>query len=50
MIEPLNLADHDVYVCFEFKDPFSYFQPGYFGDKTPLDGQVLAPPLAVCPA
>lgn len=33
VLEPLNLSEHDVYVCFDYKDPFSYFQPGYFGDK-----------------
>lgn len=41
IIEPLNLSPHDVYVCFDYKDPFSYFQPGYFGDKYPVDGQVV---------
>jgi len=40
LIGPLGLCDHDVYVCFDFKDPFSYFQPGYFGDKYPVDGVI----------
>jgi hypothetical protein len=38
---PIGLDDHDVYVCYKFKDPLSYFQPGYFADKYPSsDGQV----------
>jgi len=41
VMAPLGLNDHDVYVCFDFKDPFSYFQPGYFGDKKPLNGKVV---------
>jgi len=41
IIEPLGLTEHDVYVCCDYKDPFSYFQPGYFGDKYPTDGQVI---------
>jgi len=41
IIEPLNLTEHDVYVCFDYKDPFSYFQPGYFGDKYPLNNRVI---------
>ena len=58
LIGPLGLVDHDVYVCFDFKDPtltlalaltlalycfkdpFSYFQPGYFGDKHPVAGSL----------
>ena len=40
VMAPLNLTPHDVYVCFDFKDPFSYFQPGYFGDKYPVEGKV----------
>lgn len=40
VMKPLGLCDHDVYVCFEFKDPFSYFQPGYFGDKVPGNGKL----------
>jgi len=41
VMDPLNLSEHDVYVCFDYKDPFSYFQPGYFGDKYPnTTGQV----------
>lgn len=35
VMDPLNLTQHDIYVCFDFKNPFSYFQPGYFGDKYP---------------
>jgi len=37
---PLQLTPHDMYVCFDAKDPFSYFQPGYFGDKHPVDGHI----------
>jgi len=41
VMEPLDLTAHDTYVCFDYKDPFSYFQPGYFGDKYPgVDGKV----------
>jgi len=37
---PLHLDQHDMYVCYGFKDPFSYFQPGYFKDKQPVDSKV----------
>jgi len=40
-MEPLQLDRHDCYVCFGYKDPFSYFQPGYFKDKSPIDGKVF---------
>ena len=41
VMDPLHLSEHDTYVCFGYKDPFSYFQPGYFGDKYPtVEGQV----------
>jgi len=40
VIDPLTLSDHDVYVCFKYKDPFSSFMPGYFGDKYPVNGKV----------
>jgi len=40
VMDPLNLTDHDLYVCYDNKDPFSYFVPGYFKDKIPLDGEI----------
>jgi len=39
-MDPLNLTEHDIYVCSGFKDPFSYFQPGYFADKNPGKGKI----------
>lgn len=39
-LDPIGLDDHDVFVAYDYKDPFSYFQPGYFTDKSPVDGQV----------
>merc|ERR1712070_1125016 len=38
VLEPLELEEHDIYVCFEERNPFSYYQPGYFGD-TNQDGK-----------
>jgi len=40
VLDALNLSPHDVYVCFKYKDPFSYFMPGYFGDKYLVEGKV----------
>jgi len=37
-MDALHLDKHDQFVCHGYKDPFSYFQPGYFKDKTPVDG------------
>jgi len=40
-MDPLHMTEHDKFVCFECKNPFSYFQPGYFEDKSPVDGKVV---------
>jgi len=40
IMDPLLMTEHDNFVCFGYKDPFSYFQPGYFADKKPKHGEV----------
>jgi len=33
VMEPLELEEHDIYMCFYGRDPFgSYYMPGYFGN------------------
>jgi len=52
-MDPLGLNDHDIYVCYDYKDPFAYFQPGYFKDKiTDDDGKVclITDPLSIEPS